>query len=179
MNNMLSQQIEMVEANLRRLSLQLEDVPIQEVLLCRMMLFLGHEVAVMLDHCIRPFGLGEAEFRVLTALFAQAEHMAHPGDLCARSAQSPANMSRICDALVNRDLITRDLCAQDRRKMVLRITPKGERLVRNLLPSLFAATRRSFSDFSAADRQQLIDQLKRFAALLGEVSASAFEAKTV
>jgi DNA-binding MarR family transcriptional regulator len=176
---MLSQQIEMVEANLRRLALQLDDVPIQEVLLCRMMLFLGHEVALMLDHHVRPFGLGEAEFRVLSTLFSQAGHMAHPGDLCASASQSPANMSRICDALVSRDLITRDLCAQDRRKLVLRITPKGERLVRDLLPTLFQATRGTFRGFSESDRQLLIDQLKRLAAHLDEGSESPIDEKLV
>ena len=170
---MLSEQIDMVEANLQRLSLQLDDVPVQEVLLCRILLFLGHEMGLMLDHHIRPYGLNEAEFRVLTALFSQAEHRAHPGALCTRAQQTPANMSRIGDALVNRELITRELCAEDRRKMVLRITDKGERLVRELLPRMFGATRRTFRDMGAPERQQLIDQLKHLAGRLGEVLAEA------
>ncbi len=74
----------------------------------------------MLDHEIRPFGLAEAEFRVLTTLFSQPQGVAHPSDLCMRASQSPANMSRICDALVNRDLITRVLSLHDRRRMDVR-----------------------------------------------------------
>lgn len=168
---MIEDQIAMAEASLRRLSGRLPNVPVSEVMLTRLILFLSHDVALMLDHHIRPFGLGEGEFRVLTALFSQPEFMAHPSDLCPRAFQSPANMSRICDALVNRELITRDLSAQDRRKMVLRITPKGEQLVRELLPSMHVAVRKVFSDFPGDAQAELVDQLKRLAIRLEDVMA--------
>jgi DNA-binding MarR family transcriptional regulator len=57
-------------------------------------------------------------------------------------------MSRICDALVTRDLITRDLSAQDRRKMVLRMTPKGDQLVRDLAADDVRRIAQVFGDFS-------------------------------
>jgi len=170
---MVHQQIEMVEAGLQRLSGRLEDVPVDQVLLSRIVLFLAHDLAQLMDQHIRPYGLGEGDFRVLTALFSQPENMAHPTDLCARASQSPANMSRICDALVTRDLITRDLSAQDRRKMVLRITPKGDQLVRGLLPTMFGALRQVFGEFSADEQQQLIAQLKRLANRVDEVMANS------
>ena len=122
----------------------------------------------MLEQQIRPFGLTEAEFRVLTALFSQPEGAAHPSELCARTSQSPANMSRISDALVERDLITRLSSEQDRRRMVLRITAQGEELVRRLLPLLFAPLRELFKDLSDAEQQQLIAQLKRLGMKLEE-----------
>src|ERR1700704_1990342 len=127
-------QIDKLETNLRALSARMPDLPFNEILLCRLMLHLGREMAAEFEQQIRPFGLAEAEFRVLTTLFSQPEGVAHPSDLCARAAQSPANMSRICDALVSRDLITRVLSSHDRRRMVLRITDQGEELVRRLLP---------------------------------------------
>jgi MarR family transcriptional repressor of emrRAB len=95
--------------------------------------------------------------------------VAHPSDLCARTAQSPANMSRICDALVERDLITRVASLHDRRKMVLRITDSGSALVRSLLPTLFGPLREMFKDFSDLEQLQLIEQLKR----LGSVAERA------
>jgi DNA-binding MarR family transcriptional regulator len=166
-------QIDVVEASLAQLSARLPDTPVDSVLLSRLILFLGRDLATMLDTHIRPVGLAEAEFRVLTALFAQADGVAHPSDLCARAAQSPANMSRISDALVSRDLITRVLSKQDRRRMVLRITEKGEELVRLLLPTLFSALRDMFVDFSVAEQQALISQLKRLVAKLDKVLAPA------
>src|ERR1700716_1474967 len=123
----------MLEANLKGLSARVPDLPITGILLCRLILHLGREMSTMFEHQIRPFGLAEAEFRVLTTLFSQPDGVAHPSDLCARASQSPANMSRISDALVNRGFITRVSSLHDRRRMVLRITEEGEEFVRQLL----------------------------------------------
>ncbi|HXA36036.1 MAG TPA: MarR family transcriptional regulator [Steroidobacteraceae bacterium] len=137
------------------------DLPLTQILLCRLVLHMGREMAANLEQHIRPFGLAEAEFRVLTTLFSQPDGVAHPSDLCARAAQSPANMSRISDALVSRGLITRDLSPHDRRRMVLRVTERGEELVRRLLPMMFVPLRRMFADFPEAEQRELVSQLKR------------------
>jgi MarR family transcriptional repressor of emrRAB len=171
MNNDPLSQFEMLEASLRRLSARMPETPVAGVMLTRLLLHVGRGMAGMLEQQIRPFGLAEAEFRVLTALFSQPEGVAHPSDLCARTSQSPANMSRISDALVSRDLITRVLSVQDRRRMVLRITEHGEEVVRRLLPLLFAPLREMFSDFSDAEQQQLILQLKRLGVRLDQAMA--------
>jgi MarR family transcriptional regulator, negative regulator of the multidrug operon emrRAB len=154
-------QFDKLEANLRALSARMPDLPFNEILLCRLILHMGREMASKFEQQIRPFGLAEAEFRVLTTLFSQPEGVAHPSDLCARAAQSPANMSRISDALVSRNLITRVLSAQDRRRMVLRITEEGEDLVRRLLPTMFVSLRGMLAEFSEAEQSHLISQLKR------------------
>src|SRR3982074_347579 len=156
--NNTSTQFELVETNLQTLRTRLPDLPVTSILLCRLLMHLGREMAVMFEHQIRPFGLAEAEFRVLTTLFSQPDGVAHPSDLCARASQSPANMSRISDALVNRDLITRVLSVQDRRRIVLRITEEGEDLVRRLLPKLFVSLRGMFAEFSESEQRLLIAQ---------------------
>ncbi len=161
MNSPDTQIVDKLETNLRALSARMPDLPFNEILLCRLMLHMGREMAARFEQQIRPFGLAEAEFRVLTTLFSQPEGVAHPSDLCARAAQSPANMSRIADALVSRNLITRVLSVQDRRRMVLRITEEGEDLVRRLLPTMFGSLRGLFAEFSESEQIQLISQLKR------------------
>src|ERR1700689_1577312 len=159
--NIGDSQFDMLEGNLRALSTGMPDWRLNDIFLCRLLLHMGREVAATFDQKIRPFGLAEAEFRVLTTLFSQPDGVAHPGDLCARAGQSPANMSRISDALVSRNLITRVLSAQDRRRMVLRITEEGEELVRRLLPTMFVSLRGMLAEFTEAEQRQLISQLKR------------------
>ncbi len=144
------------------------DLPFSGILLCRLVLHLGREMAAGFEQRLRPFGLVEAEFRVLTTLFSLPDGVAHPSDLCARADQSPANMSRISDALVSRNLITRVLSVQDRRRIVLRITEQGEDLVRRLLPKLFVSLRGMLAEFSEAEQRLLISQLKRLHANLQE-----------
>ncbi len=146
------------------------ETPVAAILLTRLLLNIGRGMATMLEQRIRPFGLAEAEFRVLTTLFSQPEGVAHPSDLCVRTSQSPANMSRISDALVSRDLITRVLSSQDRRRMVLRITEHGEELVRRLLPQLHAPLKQMYGEFTDAELQRLIGQLKRLGVKLDQVT---------
>jgi MarR family transcriptional repressor of emrRAB len=167
---MVAEQIKLVEASLKRLSTRFADLPANEVLIIRLLLFLAHDISMMLERHIRPHGLGEGEFRALTILFSQPDGAAHPGDLCPRASQSPANMSRISDGLVSRGLITREPSAQDRRKLVMRITPKGEDLVRSVLPTLFAPMRDVCGQHSPQQQRLLITQLKQMAKRLDEVT---------
>ncbi len=162
-----------LEENLRALSARVPDLPLSGILLCRLVLQLGREMAAGFEQKLRPFGLAEAEFRVLTTLFSQPDGVAHPSDLCVRADQSPANMSRISDALVSRDLITRVLSVQDRRRMVLRITKQGEDLVRQLLPKLFVSLRGMLAEFSESEQRLLISQLKRLHANMEEANKQA------
>ena len=105
MNN--TSQIELMEANLQGLIARMPDAPVVSILFSRMIMHIGREMAARFEQQIRPIGLTEAEFRVLTSLYSRPDGVAHPGDLSLQTSQSPANMSRICDALVSRDLITR------------------------------------------------------------------------
>jgi MarR family transcriptional repressor of emrRAB len=168
--------IDKMEANLRALSARVPDLPFTEIVLCRLLIHLGREMAAGFEQKIRPFGLAEAEFRVLTTLFSQPDGVAHPSDLCVRAGQSPANLSRISDALVSRDLITRVLSSHDRRRMVLRITEQGEDLVRRLLPKLFGSLHAMYAEFSDSEQQLLIAQLKRLHAAAEEAYKSLPEA---
>jgi MarR family transcriptional regulator, negative regulator of the multidrug operon emrRAB len=169
--NYTSSQFELMEANLQNLSARVPDVPATGILMCRLLLHIGRELATMFEQQIRPFGLAEAEFRVLTTLFSQPDGVAHPSDLCVRASQSPANMSRISDALVSRGLITRVLSVHDRRRMVLSITEQGEQFVRQLLPKLFASLRELLKDFPEAEQRHLNSQLKRLGIELEQATA--------
>ena len=75
-------------------------------------------------------------------LVLAARGAVHPGATCAYGAKPP-NMSRISDALVSREFITRVLSVRDRRRMVLRISERGGQPVRELLPQLFRCVDRS------------------------------------
>src|SRR5689334_636178 len=113
-------------------------LPVTEVLLTRLLVHLGRNLSSMLDQRIRPHGLNEVEFRALMSVFSHGQEPVYPSDLCSGVAQSPANITRITDALVSRGLISREANDTDRRRLVLRVTDKGEALVRELMPTVSA-----------------------------------------
>lgn len=158
-----------LETSLESLRARIPDLPISEVLLSRLFLHFGRGMASMLEQQIRPFGLAEAEFWVLTTLFLQPGGVSNPSELCAQTSQSAANLTRISDALVGRGLITREAPSKpDRRKRALRTTERGEELVYRLLPTLFRRLQKVFNDLSVDDGRQLITQLKRLSPKLDE-----------
>jgi MarR family transcriptional regulator, negative regulator of the multidrug operon emrRAB len=166
--------LETLELNLRSLAARLPglNVPVYGILLCRLVQHLGREMTGLLEQKIRPFGLAEAEFRALVTLYSRPDGVAHPGELCVGASQSPANMSRISDALVDRGLITREMSVQDRRRMVLRVTEQGEELVRRLLPAMFAPLDELFSDLSEAKQRQLVAVLRELGTKICEANTS-------
>ena len=111
------------------------------------------------------------EFRVLMLLYSQPDGVGHPGELCPGSGQSPANMSRITDTLVALDMITREPSAEDRRRMILRITARGESFAREFVPAAFAPVKKLFASLPDAARTQLLTSL-------GEIAA-AYDAHTL
>jgi MarR family transcriptional regulator, negative regulator of the multidrug operon emrRAB len=157
---------ELIESNLEELCLRMPNVPATSILLYRVILRLARLTAATFEQHVRPYGLKEVEFRVLTALYSHPDGMAHPSDLLATAAQSAANISRISDVLVNRDLITRVLSSKDRRRIVLRITQQGEELVRELWPILCVPPREMMRDLPESDQKQMIAQLRHFGRIL-------------
>ncbi|HKC17537.1 MAG TPA: hypothetical protein VKC11_12615, partial [Steroidobacteraceae bacterium] len=105
--------------------------------------------------------------------------VAHPGELCPGSGQSPANMSRITDTLVALDMITRDPSAEDRRRTILRITPRGVAFAREFVPAAFAPVRKLFASLSDAARSQLLASLGEIAAAYDAHSLSTAPATAV
>lgn len=163
---------ERVETNVRRLSQNFADLPVTEVLLARAVIVLGRDINSLLERELKPFGLAEAEFRLLMALFSHGGN-AFVGDLCGALAQSPANLTRIGDTLVEGGLITRNPDVEDRRRMLLELQPAGEKLVRELMPRIGPQIGAVFADFSAAEKQQLLDSLKRAMAGIDAANAAA------
>jgi MarR family transcriptional regulator, negative regulator of the multidrug operon emrRAB len=173
MNNRQSPlNFDIVQANLTGLAARMSDVPVSAILLCRLITHVAGQFAAMLEQQTRAAGLNEAEFRVLSVLYSQPKGVAHPTDLCLRASQAPANMSRICDALVGRDLISREMSASDRRRMILRMTKKGDALACKLLPNLFGALREAMQDYPEVEQRMMIEQLKSVGGRLGKVADS-------
>ena len=161
-------QIQNVEAGIQRIASRIPGTSVEHSLTFRVATLLGRELSARMDEFLASTGLSEIEFRALISVFSHGADAAYPGELCVTLSQSPANMTRVSDALVERGLITRAPSDQDRRRMQLRITPAGEDLVRQMLPRMAEFTRELFRDFSPDELARFLSDLKRvFAALDG------------
>ena len=164
------QQFQTVETGIRLVAERMPEMSVPQSLAIRTLTLLGRELSSRMDQWMRPFGLTEPEFRVLIWLFARGEQATHAGDLGTHLAQSPANVTRLCDALVERGLITRAPSDEDRRRMLMRITATGEAMVREMLPSMAAFLRDLFTEFTPADLERMISDLRRLATALDRLT---------
>jgi len=172
-------QLESVENNLRKLGTRLPQMPVNESLILRAAIILGRDANALLDRLLKPAGLAEGEFRLLMSLLAHGGN-ACAGDLCAALAQSPANLTRIADSLVERGYVSRDPDVADRRRMMLALRPEGERLLQEMLPGVCREVTALFAGFTGTDKQQMLQFFKQLLAgidALGVRDAAAEEAQ--
>src|SRR5665213_1719074 len=156
----LQQRANELEAAVHRSAAFFHGLPAAELLTLRLMVLLGREISALLEQILKPRGLNETDYRTLMMLITQPDGVAHPSDLCADVAQSPANMTRVADGLFERGLITRVPSEEDRRRTILRVTPAGEALVRALLPETTLRIKAIFSEMPQPAIQALLQQLR-------------------
>jgi MarR family transcriptional repressor of emrRAB len=152
-----------IEAGVRRVATRIPGVPEQDVVLLRLLKHLNGAFSVNLGALLKSHALGESDFQTLMVLFSDPDGRAHPSQLCHFARQSPTNMTRICDGLVERGLLTRMASLEDRRRIDLQISKRGERLVEQLLPSIYPQIELAFSALSKTEKRVLHGLLSRLA----------------
>lgn len=94
---------------------------------------------------LKPFDISAEQFNVLRILRGQK---GSPANMCLiqeRMLAKTSNTTRLVDKLLLKDLVTREVCQKNRRKIEVLITTKGLELLIELDP-LVIAHENSFSD---------------------------------
>ncbi len=94
-----------------------------------------------------------------------------PATLCAGLAQSPANLTRIGDSLVERGYVSRDTDQSDRRRMLLTLLPEGRRLLDEMLPGVSKEVTALFAGFTSTEKTQMLRGFKRLLAGIDALGA--------
>jgi MarR family 2-MHQ and catechol resistance regulon transcriptional repressor len=109
---------------------------------------------------IAKYGLNPTEFAVLELLY-------HKGDVPMQQIGekiliTSGSITYVVDKLEKKQLLQRKPSATDRRISYAAITPAGTALMDELFPGHRTVIADMFSLFTDTEKQQLIDQLKRF-----------------
>ena len=164
--------IERIHAGMERVSSRVHGMPVDAALLLRTLILIGRALGELMEEALRPYGLNDTEFRVLVNLFSLPDSVGHPGELCLAAQQTPANMTRITDALLARGLITRIPSVQDRRRQILELTEAGHALLREMMPAAFEPLRSLLTVLPEPELQQMLGQLKRIGAAIDETTGA-------
>lgn len=155
--------IAMMDEGIDRLGDAIPDLPADKAKLSRLMLMVGGRLQEELELTLKPHKLNHSEFLTLMILYSSPDGSSTPGELCEYTSQGATNMTRIGNALVQRGLIVRAASEEDRRRVLIRITPAGKRFVQKMLPTLFPRVSAMFDGFSEPDRRNLGRLLRKLA----------------
>lgn len=149
--------------------------PRDPAVLVRLVKHIHRRVHDAANAALREHGLNHTDYDILMMLYGSEGHRIHPSELRAASGEKAANITRICNALVERGLIDRVACADDRRRVVLTLTVAGLQLVGRFLPSMVDLLHAHVDGMDAADMAQLEALLKRMLAGIERVAAGRDE----
>ncbi|GLB50921.1 MarR family winged helix-turn-helix transcriptional regulator [Neptunitalea lumnitzerae] len=83
---------------------------------------------------LKPFDMSTEQFNVLRILRGQKGNALNMSDIQERMIAKTSNTTRLVDKLLKKELVTRRVCKDNRRKMDVSITDKGLELLKILDP---------------------------------------------
>jgi len=115
------------------------------------------------------FGITKAGFSVLMILSRSQSKACKQNEISQLMLVSRANITGLVDGLARQGLVERANDPNDRRVNMVRILPKGEKLLEDLLPGYYRHVQEMSSVFTAAEKKVFNDLLMRLRNRTGEI----------
>ena len=93
-------------------------------------------IAESFNEILKSYDLSSEQFNVLRILRGQKGKPANMFVIQERMIAKTSNTTRLVDKLLNKGLVTRQVCSANRRKMDIMITEKGLELLKELDPKV-------------------------------------------
>lgn len=110
----------------------------------------------MLDGALRPMRLSRSARQALAVLDGAGGPLS-PTTIAERLIVTTASITSLLDTLEGRGLVERRPDPQDRRRLLVTITPEGRTIVDRFLPQVVALQTAVMANLSEPERQQLRD----------------------
>lgn len=108
----------------------------------------------------REFALKPGEFDVLATLKRENKRYLTPSELYQSMLLTSGAMTSRLDKLEEKALIQRQHCQQDRRKVLVSLTPHGRKLINKVYPAHFSLLETLLASVSGKDKTLLANLLK-------------------
>ena len=116
-------------------------------------------ISKILLNGLKPFGISEQQFNVLRILRGQKGIAANLSTVQDRMVNKMSNTTRLIDKLIQKKLVKRNICKENRRKIELFITEGGLDLLKKIDPISDEIEKKILSNISSQDLNSLISIL--------------------
>lgn len=114
------------------------------------------------NEILKPYDISSEQFNVLRILRGQK---GNPANMCViqeRMLAKTSNTTRLVDKLLLKELVTREVCPENRRKIEVLITTKGLNLLKELDPKVKLHEQSFSKNLSEEEMMQLNELLEKF-----------------
>ena len=125
-------------------------------------MYTQNTMAEKFNDILKRYELSGEQYNVLRILRGQKGKPANMSTLQERMVAKSSNTTRLIDKLLIKELVTREVCPANRRKMEILITSKGLDLLSELDPQVDAHENRYGKNLSDEEMQQLNTLLEKF-----------------
>lgn len=121
-------------------------------------LYTQNVITESFNEILKPYEISGEQYNVLRILRGQK---GNPANMCViqeRMLAKTSNTTRLVDKLLLKELVTREVCPDNRRKIEVSITPKGLDVLKELDPKV-TQHEESFSNNLSTHEIMLLNQL--------------------
>lgn len=129
------------------------------------------DLAVFPGRVFRRHDLTHTQYNVLRMLRGAGEVGLAHGEITERLIMGVPDVTRLVTRLETRRLVSRERAAEDRRKVLHRITPQGANLLDEIAPDLRRFHDWLASEFAVRDREVLVGLCERLIHLADQAPA--------
>ena len=139
---------------------------------CAALLRTGSELLTAFEAILGLHGLSQGRFLTLIVMNRNPDEAASPSSLAEKVGVKRATMTGLLDRLERDDLIERRAHQQDRRKIGVRLTPKGRQVLAEMLPDYYRRVAKIMTNLTEKDRLELMTLLGKVNQGLSALSAA-------
>jgi MarR family transcriptional repressor of emrRAB len=152
---------ESTEKRMQQLKRRIPEFPLEPMRLMRLTHHIQKTMRDVSNAALKDHHLHDGNYIVLSVLYGSEDETSTASALGLACHEKPANLTRVCNELEARGLITRGARPGDRRSVMISLTEEGRELIETALPLVWNSTMCAYDGFSADELQQLQDMLVR------------------
>ncbi len=125
-------------------------------------LLINNKLNEITAQALKPFDVSVQQFNVLRILRGQKGNPANLSTLNERMITKMSNTTRLVDKLILKGYVGRITCPSNRRKIEIRLTPLGERMLEKMDVAMKNAENQIVKDFNTEELELLNKLLDKF-----------------
>lgn len=147
----------LLDSCLEMLCERLPDYPLQTVSVLRAAKLISKKAHDRANNALAPWKITYPEYNILTMLYGSSDNTLTPSELSQVVGEKSANITRLTNQLVDRNLISRSSRQDDRRKIAVTLTEDGVKMLQESAPAVIEAMK----DLSDCEHLAELNELQK------------------